>query len=106
MECLEGSTLPDELCAPVREPNNNGLGYYIVVPNDRKEGHWVHAQLYLELYLPVRGLHIIAGQRMLTRGSAKDRITATSIPALCGIRSRSTTKRTSQNERGPEGPLV
>jgi hypothetical protein len=32
----------------VREPKNNGLGFYAVVPKFRKEGHWVDAPLYLE----------------------------------------------------------
>jgi len=34
--------------AIVRTPNDNGLGYYAVVPKHRKEGHSVKATLYLE----------------------------------------------------------
>jgi hypothetical protein len=32
----------------LRNPQNNGFGYYAVVPKHRKEGHWLKAMLYLE----------------------------------------------------------
>jgi hypothetical protein len=32
----------------LRDPQNNGLGYYAVVPKHRKEGHWISAPLYLK----------------------------------------------------------
>jgi hypothetical protein len=32
----------------VRTPNDNGLGYYAVVPKNRSSGQWVETMLYLE----------------------------------------------------------
>lgn len=32
----------------LRSPQDNGLGFYAVVPKHRKEGHWISATLYLQ----------------------------------------------------------